>query len=463
MSRRASWPFVALVGLIFCALPARAEDVRGRWSFSLGAGMSSTLDDIRNNASVLRLRDPGRGFPDDISDDAVIAGTNDRRQDDLLGRETAIEERQFYNLSVAYGMTSWLSLQVDVGYYEGNVGNLDTFDIDRRFVDLNDDNTLDLGGGQSGQSEALFTPFRDASRPMSLGQLEEIPVMFSAVFRFRKDSPFNPILGAGVGWIFTDFDESDAFRDLNNEILRGFQRVQSWDGTLNNRQIIQDRFGDPLASTTCVLSPDDPGGAQRTDVACAPDQVEPLLQGWDETVPPQLRAQFQPLVDLGLITEEEVDQIIESQRQAELDSLLRSANAAFVPTEPFITAHVDDAFAYQIIGGAEYHFNEHWSAYVLGRYLITRAKLDIRISDNGNSVTGTSHGDETSFETDEARFLFLSESNCNIEGTVLDPCLGGSQIGLGQQPMRSPSRVGRSNCPPLCSALASATRSEEAL
>ena len=115
MSRWASWPFVVLVGLISGALPAGAEDVRGRWSFSLGVGMISTLDDIRNNASVLRLQDPGKQFPDDISDDIVVIGSNDRRQDDLLGRETAVEERQIYNLSVGYGLTSWLSLQVDVG------------------------------------------------------------------------------------------------------------------------------------------------------------------------------------------------------------------------------------------------------------------------------------------------------------------------------------------------------------
>ena len=423
------WWLSGAAALTILLSPVAAEDVRGRWSFSLGVGMMSTLDDIRNNASVLRLEDPGRGFPDDISDDLVVADSNDRRQDDLLGRETAVEERQIYNLSVGYGLTSWLSLQVDVGYYQGNVGNLDTFNIDRRFVDLNDDNTL-----SDGQGELLSTPFRDASVPMSVGQLEQIPVMFNAVFRFRKDSPFNPILGAGVGWIFTDFDESDAFRDLNNEILRGFQRTVLWDGDLNNHQNIKDRFGETLASSTCLLSPDHPGEAQRPDVACRPDLVEPLLQRWEETAVPGIRASFQPLVDLGLMTEEDVDQIVATQRQAELDSLQRSANAAFVPTEPFVTAQVDDSFAYQIIGGAEYHFNERWSAYFLGTYLVTDANLNVRISNNGNTVTDVPQGVTTAFETDEARFLFLSESNCNIEGTVLDPCLAGAQVGLSQQP-----------------------------
>ena len=425
MSRRASWPFVVLLGLIFGALPAGAEDVRGRWSFSLGVGMLSTLDDIRNNASVLRLKDPNRGFPDDISDDIVIPGSNDPRQDDLLGRETAVEERQVYNLSVGYGLTSWLSLQVDVGYYKGNVGNLDTFQIDRRFVDLNDDNTLV-------DNELLSTPFRDATVPMSVGQLEQIPVMLSAVFRFRKDSPFNPILGAGVGWMFTDFDESDAFRTLNNEILRGFQRTILYGPNLNNQQIIEDRFGNPLADTTCVLSPDDPGAAvQRTDdAACRPDLVGPLLQEWEEEVEPGLRALFES----AGFPPEVVDQLVATRRQANLDSLQRSANGAFVPTEPFVTAHVDDGFAYQITGGAEYHFNQRWSAYFLGTWLFTDANLDIRISNNGNTVTDGPQGVTTAFETDEATFLFLSESNCNIHGTILDPCLAGDKILLGQQP-----------------------------
>ena len=133
--------------------------------------------------------------------------------------------------------------------------------------------------------------------------------------------------------------------------------------------------------------------------------------------------------------QEQADAQIESARQAELDSLIRSANAEFVPTQPFITAEVEDGFAYQLIGGAEYHFNEHWSAYVLGRYLGTDADLVVRISDNGNTVTPSILSEEpTTFETNEARFLFLSESNCNFQGTVLDPCTSGDEISQNEQP-----------------------------
>ena len=438
MTRRGSWLIlVVLAGLGLSISTAHAEDVRGRWSFGLGVGFLSTLDDIRNNAAVLELVDPGLGFPDDIADDNPVEGSIDLRNDDLLGRETEIEERQVYTMTIGYGLTSWLSLQVDLGYYEGNVSNLDTLRISRRYADTDFDNTFKLG-----DSDPLSTPLRDSSVPIGIGNLEQIPVMVSAVVRFRKDSAFNPILGVGVGWIFTDFNESDAFRDMNREILRGFQRAQIFDGEVENRQIIEDGAGNLIASTTCKL-PQDPQVANAQEIfpdfACNPAAVEAYILDWDANVAPVLAdTRRQLLEDFTNLTPEEIEievaKYIEAQRQAELEPRLESANRTFIPTQPFVTAEVDDGFAYQLIGGAEYHFNEHWSAYVLGRYLATDADLVVRIADNSNTVTPTNLSEPTTFETNEARFFFLSESNCNISGTVLDPCSQGLEISKNQQP-----------------------------
>ncbi len=437
MFRRGSWPILALAGLGLSISTAQAEDVRGRWSFGLEVGFLSTLDGIRNNAAVLELRDPRGLTPDDIADDDPVSGSIDLRNDDLLGRETEIEERQRYTMTIGYGLTSWLSLQVDLGYYKGNVSNLDTLRISRRFADANFDNFLRAPF----DGDPFSTPLRDSSVPIGIGDLEQIPVMFSAVVRFRKDSAFNPILGAGVGWIFTDFNESDAFRDMNREILRGFQRTQIFDGEVENRQMIEDSAGSLIGSTTCKLPLGEVANAQEIfpDFACNPAAVDEFIRDWDENTAPLLAADRRALLEtIPGLTPDQIDaavaQFIETRRQNELEPRLQAANSSFVPTEPFITAEVDDGFAYQLIAGAQYHFNEHWSAYVLGRYLVTGADLVVRIADNGNIVTSSILAEPTAFETNEARFLFLSESNCNINGTVLDPCSSGDEISSNEQP-----------------------------
>jgi len=380
-------PLVIFTGLSLLASPLQAENERGRWSFGLGVGFLSTLDDIRNNAAAADLLDVGR--PGDISDDPFI--NSDPRGDDLLGRETEIEEAQTYNASIAYGLTSWLSLQVDVSYYEGNISNLDTFQIERRFVDKELDNVF---------NDEIATPFQDASVPLGIGDLQQIPVMLSAIFRFRKDSPFNPILGAGVGWFFADLNESQAFENLNTTILQGFQRTQIFTDA-ENLQMIQDVDGVEIVNTDCSLPATRLNTATR---ACTKGVAG-------------LEALIQQIRDSDLNDNDKETQI-ERQRQKFEEAI----NADFIPTRPMVVAQVEDGFAYQLLAGAEYHFNDRWSTYFLGRYLVTDAGLEVRITDNGNTLTAvpTDPGIEpvqtVSFELEEAVFRF--NARANLEGEL---------------------------------------------
>jgi hypothetical protein len=405
MKKHGIWLAAALAGLVATCSPARAEDERGRWTFGLGAGILSTKDDIRNNSAALLLNE--KGIPNDISDDQVVDDSIDLRQDDLLGRDTSVEERQTYSFSIAYGLTSWMSLQLDVGRYSGNVSNLDTLQISRHWVDINQDNRLLL---DTNPHEDLSTPFHDASVPISAGRLTETPILLSALFRFRRDSPFNPILGAGVGMIFTDFKESGALRDLNSRILEGFQRTQLQSTNTGeeaaNLQLILDRYGNTLGDTTCRFPANDTGSPRQ---ACT--LGEKLLE--EQLAKPEV------------------------QNDPELAAFLRESygltiNQAYLPQRPFITTQVENAFEYHFTGGAEYHFNDKWSAFVLGRYSFTSANLQVRISDNGNLVTPAQTRDASqrkTFETDQARFEFLSAENCDLSkrdamiAEGLNPCL----------------------------------------
>jgi opacity protein-like surface antigen len=347
------------------------------------------------------------GIPNDISDDIVDSDSVDRRQDDLLGRETSVEESQTYNFAVSYGLTSWLSVQVDLGYYKGNVSNFDTFQIDRRYADIDRDN---INEG----NEAVQTPFRDASVPVNVGDLRQIPLTFSALFRFRRDSPFNPILGAGVGWVFTDLEESQAFGDLNADILRGLQRTQLFGtSTVSNQQIIRNRAGDQLVNSTCT--------APATRLATYSQACTKGLAA--------LEAELQILRDQAASDPEnaELYRQIEEETRSEYAAPI---NADFIPTRPLVTAEVEDGFAYQLLGGAEYHFNESWSVYVLGRYMATKANMRIRITDNGNLFTarttdpGIEPVEPVTFNLKEALIEFNAEAN--LEAPLAE--------GPGQQP-----------------------------
>jgi len=386
--RRRAACLAALLALLPRGSPALAENERGRWTIGFGGGILSTFDDIRSNAAVVDLVPLNR--EGDISDDDTK--NPDVRQDDLLGRETSAEEVQTFNFAVAYGLTPWLSLQVDLGYYEGNVSNLDTFRIYRTFIDDNHDNELD--------PDPRGTPFHDISVPINVGQLEQIPVTVSAMFRFRQDSPFNPILGLGVGWVFTDLRESQAFNDLNDEILRGLQRTRLSSGVASNQQFVTDVHGNQLVNSSCVLP------ANRLDTegqACTLGMAE-------------LEGVLQELRDLAAADPENADlyRMVMDEKRSEYAAAI---NAAFIPTRPLVTAEVDDGFSYQLTGGAEYHFNDSWSVYMVGRYLATKADLRVRITDNGNLFTArpTDPGIETvqpvTFNLKEALIEYNAEGN----------------------------------------------------
>ena len=353
----------ALAGGLFQSAPARAEDERGRWSFAIGLGMHSTFDDIRSNAGeVVSAENLSTRPPDgDLSNDRVV--TFDPRQDDLMGRATKVEEKQRFDFSAAYGLTSWLSLQVDTGLYQGDVAPLDVLVITERIAtpsgvitEVNPDIV------QEGVSE-----------PITVGRLTQIPISVNAVVRFRRDSPFNPFLGFGVGYMFNSLSVNGSFDDLNSQILRGFNRVlfrneagQPEKSDLINLQEIYSGF---IASEN---SSSDPGGQPN------------LVYNVDCT-------------NIG----DSTPGITNTCRPLPLDPDPR--RYAALPTEPFIHTDVQDGFLYQFSVGADYHFNERWSAYVSARYLVTDSRVSVRIEGNDPN--------QGPFSLQEATFRYTAETN----------------------------------------------------
>lgn len=213
-----AFTFVALAA----ATPAHAEDVKGKWYFGGRLGYLSTTDDIRSNATIIigPLGDDGVPFTGDPNEEQSCVGNAsntycDPRPDDLLARETAIEETFKLDLDGGYGLTSWLSLQLDVSYFKGSVGPIDTFLRDHFPCD-----NSSIPGQCISDNAAILTAFKDRELdiPTDAGEITEIPVSLSAVARFRKDSPLNPYVAVGFGYIFADMDVSQDVADLNQRI-----------------------------------------------------------------------------------------------------------------------------------------------------------------------------------------------------------------------------------------------------
>jgi outer membrane protein W len=339
---------VALCVSSLLATPLPAEDERGRWSFSFGPGVQSTFDDIRSNAAVVGTREsvPDQPPDGDLSNDQVLE--SDPRTDDLLARQTKVEEKQRLDFSVAYGLTSWLSLQLDSGYYRGDIAPLDTMIITNRWVEVGPN------------PEAWTITAEQISTPITVGELTQIPISINAVARFRKDSPFNPFIGVGVGYMFNDLEQSQSFQDLNQRILTGFSRVMKTPedrvDELINWQVIRPGG---LPDSTAIYDVDcteAAGNVASTDLTFMCSPQDPYTERF-----------------------------------------------AALPTQPFVQARVNDSFMYQLSVGADYHFSERWSAYFAARYVVSDAQVEVKIE--GVNEAGTF------FSIDEGTFMYLADTN----------------------------------------------------
>jgi hypothetical protein len=221
-----------------------AEDLKGKFYIGGDLGVLVTTDDVRSNAALIISPLGADGVPfsgdqgEEVSCDATRTDVYcDPRPDDLIARETQLEDTFNADLSFGYGILSWLSLQVDVGYYTGSVKNLDVFT--QKNVPQggrSDDPCLVTGRPPC---DLFFVRQIEQKNPIVVAEVTEIPVELNAVFRFRKDSNFNPYVGVGFGYIFTDLKEEPTVDELN-------ERLQS----LNIRSVTNEfgpSFGDQLS------------------------------------------------------------------------------------------------------------------------------------------------------------------------------------------------------------------------
>ncbi|MGH9868121.1 MAG: outer membrane beta-barrel protein [Candidatus Polarisedimenticolia bacterium] len=206
-------PILAL-GAAAClaAPPAGAKDVKGKWFAGGTLAYHTTQDAVENNASL----------------------GNDPRPDDFVSRELTLDDTVQAGLQVGFGLTGSLTLQLETGYYQGNVGSVDVYRTER------------YPGSNVGDPFNLTTVItREFSEPFTAGEMTQIPVMLTGLMRFRKDSALNPFVGAGVGKVFMEFQPGEDLYAVNRTIdsLR-VKRMFNEQGTNLTPQFYEDRFVD---------------------------------------------------------------------------------------------------------------------------------------------------------------------------------------------------------------------------
>lgn len=192
--------------------PLRAEDTKGKWQFGFGLSYMATTDYIRSNSDIAiasSVAGEREGLP-------AVTSVDERPDENMLNEPTVADDFRL-DFNASYGLTRWLALEVAAGYLKSDVGNIEFF-----FKDV----TINYGGVFPATGSPSCGPNRNAAcsryninTPSSpptnsfvpVGELTEIPLQLSALVRFRPESPLDPYVGLGIGYLFTDLQHGDEF------------------------------------------------------------------------------------------------------------------------------------------------------------------------------------------------------------------------------------------------------------
>ncbi|MDH3284949.1 MAG: hypothetical protein OEQ13_09415 [Acidobacteriota bacterium] len=194
LARLARWTVPTLVALVLVVPGVIAEEVKGKWRIEIHAGAADPGDEIQsdadNQAAILRS-------------DGSFDSINDPRFTNT--KPARLDADSFVELRASYGIHSWkngeIILDIGIGHYDATIE-----DIEFAFA-------LDRDPAQNVQLSSRKVPLF-TTELIDGGTLKMIPVSASVVARYRPTKRFNPYVGAGIGYFFNEFNESDEWRTL---------------------------------------------------------------------------------------------------------------------------------------------------------------------------------------------------------------------------------------------------------
>jgi opacity protein-like surface antigen len=259
---------VVLLGLLGSS-GVRAEDTKGKWQFGFGLSYYSTIDYIRSNADLA----VSSGMVDENGLPAVQSV--DDRPDGNITNQPTIKDNFQLNVSASYGLTRWLALEVAGAYMKAPVGNIEVYTTNS-IISFSGDGSQSAAeacgpvGITNGPADPDYagitnkllcynystqTPYDEKSNMfIPVGDLTEIPIHLSALVRFRPESPFDPYIGLGIGYVMTNLKESDRFQAVGQDMEK-LKIVSASRGEITLQQIRTDANGQPIYPDLVVQSP----------------------------------------------------------------------------------------------------------------------------------------------------------------------------------------------------------------
>jgi len=349
-----------LIATILSATNLRAEDTRKKWQFGIGFSYWSTDDNIRSNSTTAYA-------PVDPSQAGTLPSIafSDPRPDANEQNEPTIQDSFKLDFQTSFGLSRWVALQLDLSYFKGDVGDIEIYTEDQTMpISLSPQppdpevprtvNCIPLDGSPPPPDAvpcynmipgSVNLVKRNAFLPV--GQITEVPVSISGLVRFRPESPFDPYVGAGVGYIFTSLDT--AASSIGTPIVMTASDVLG-----SNRVVTMEGFNDMRDFTNGLVVQSIRSGARALP-------YYPYTQ--TSSYPPTY---------------------VLSDRPTLYDS---EGNILGTPIAA-LSATVNSGMEYHLMGGVDYYFTDRWSVYIDARYVWARSKVTIRIDNQTQILSG---------------------------------------------------------------------------
>jgi outer membrane protein W len=246
--RAVSFVVLVLAAALLAVHPALAEDTKGKWQFGFGFTYFATSDYIRSNSDIaIATATAGNstGLP-------PVTSVDPRPDQNMLNEPTVHDDFRF-DVKASYGLTRWLAVEVLAGYMTTTVGNIEYYYEDQQISYQGPgalvSNAPFCGPNQDQQcfdykTNAPSTTIHNLFVPV--GTITEKPLQLSALVRFRPESPLDPYIGLGIGYLFTDLKTGDEFnaksQDISNLIVSSASEGEYTD---SNKATKLPAFGQP--------------------------------------------------------------------------------------------------------------------------------------------------------------------------------------------------------------------------
>ena len=224
---------VVMLLLAVIALPAMAEEVKGKWRFEVHIGGTDPGDSIPSDGGRIQVVDA-----EALNGQRKVHYFRDPRPGWMAGNEARISTDTYFEVRASYGIASWknteLVLDMGIGYSTGSIDNIEL----AYSLDFDDPNMRNSSYAQVFSCETVAAwgrtpipysncmPFAQAGyvnerwrgELISAGDLTLYPVSIGLYARFRPTKTFNPYIGLNVGYMFVDFDPSRHWRDVQDQL-----------------------------------------------------------------------------------------------------------------------------------------------------------------------------------------------------------------------------------------------------